>query len=82
VELQGYADGWHGFKLSALMAWYELRKYSCCRGCGVIQPNGTKTAHMSTPCISSIWTNQPRPAQHFQLIQLVARTPYPPLLRL
>ena len=26
-ELRGYQDGWHGFRLSALMAWYELRKY-------------------------------------------------------
>lgn len=26
-ELAGYTNGWHGFKLSALMAWYELKKY-------------------------------------------------------
>lgn len=26
-ELKGYGDGWHGFRLSALMAWYEFRKY-------------------------------------------------------
>jgi (heptosyl)LPS beta-1,4-glucosyltransferase len=26
-ELKGYSDGWHGFVLSALMAWYEFRKY-------------------------------------------------------
>lgn len=26
-ELAGYSNGWHGFKLSALMAWYELKKY-------------------------------------------------------
>jgi (heptosyl)LPS beta-1,4-glucosyltransferase len=27
VALKGYRDGWHGFRLSALMAWYEMRKY-------------------------------------------------------
>ncbi len=27
VTLKGYQDGVHGFRLSALMAWYELRKY-------------------------------------------------------
>lgn len=27
VTLQGYGDGLHGLRLSALMAWYELRKY-------------------------------------------------------
>lgn len=27
VMLQGYRDGWHGLRLSVLMAWYELRKY-------------------------------------------------------
>lgn len=27
IELSGYEDGWHGFKLSTLMAWYEFRKY-------------------------------------------------------
>lgn len=26
-ELAGYSNGWHGFKLSALMAWYEFKKY-------------------------------------------------------
>lgn len=26
-ELSGYRDGWHGFRLSVLMAWYELKKY-------------------------------------------------------
>ncbi len=25
--LKGYQDGWHGFRLSLLMGWYELRKY-------------------------------------------------------
>jgi glycosyltransferase involved in cell wall biosynthesis len=25
--LKGYQDGWHGLRLSILMAWYELRKY-------------------------------------------------------
>jgi (heptosyl)LPS beta-1,4-glucosyltransferase len=27
LELKGYEDGWHGLRLSALMAWYEFRKY-------------------------------------------------------
>lgn len=27
VTLKGYRDGLHGLRLSALMAWYELRKY-------------------------------------------------------
>ncbi len=27
VTLQGYKDGLHGLRLSALMAWYELQKY-------------------------------------------------------
>jgi (heptosyl)LPS beta-1,4-glucosyltransferase len=27
VTLKGYQDGWHGLRLSLLMAWYELRKY-------------------------------------------------------
>jgi (heptosyl)LPS beta-1,4-glucosyltransferase len=27
AELRGYQDGWHGLRLSLLMAWYELRKY-------------------------------------------------------
>lgn len=26
-ELGGYHDGWHGLRLSTLMAWYEFRKY-------------------------------------------------------
>lgn len=29
--LKGYRDGWHGFRLSMLMAWYELRKYMILR---------------------------------------------------
>lgn len=31
VQLKGYRDGWHGFRLSAFMAWYELRKYMILR---------------------------------------------------
>lgn len=27
ATLKGYQDGWHGFRLSLLMAWYEFRKY-------------------------------------------------------
>lgn len=27
VQLHGYSDGWHGLRLSMLMAWYEFRKY-------------------------------------------------------
>ncbi|MCA0452503.1 MAG: glycosyltransferase family 2 protein [Chloroflexi bacterium] len=27
ITLKGYQDGWHGLRLSLLMAWYELRKY-------------------------------------------------------
>jgi (heptosyl)LPS beta-1,4-glucosyltransferase len=27
LTLQGYRDGFHGLRLSVLMAWYELRKY-------------------------------------------------------
>ena len=27
VTLEGFRDGWHGFKLSILMSWYEFRKY-------------------------------------------------------
>lgn len=27
VTLKGYRDGWHGLRLSALMGWYEARKY-------------------------------------------------------
>jgi hypothetical protein len=27
VTLKGYRDGWHGLRLSVLLAWYELRKY-------------------------------------------------------
>lgn len=26
-DLQGYKDGWHGLRLSLLMAWHEFRKY-------------------------------------------------------
>jgi hypothetical protein len=29
--LKGYQDGWHGLRLSLLMAWYELRKYRLLR---------------------------------------------------
>lgn len=31
IELKGYQDGWHGFRLSWLMAWYEFRKYLALR---------------------------------------------------
>lgn len=31
VTLKGYRDGLHGLRLSALMAWYELRKYRLLR---------------------------------------------------
>ncbi|HVO43408.1 MAG TPA: glycosyltransferase family 2 protein [Aggregatilineales bacterium] len=27
VTLEGYRDGWHGLRLSALMSWYEFQKY-------------------------------------------------------
>ncbi len=27
ITLEGFRDGWHGFRLSSLMAWYEFRKY-------------------------------------------------------
>jgi (heptosyl)LPS beta-1,4-glucosyltransferase len=27
ITLRGYRDGWHGLRLSLLMAWYEFRKY-------------------------------------------------------
>ncbi|WP_119073037.1 glycosyltransferase family 2 protein [Aggregatilinea lenta] len=27
ITLQGYRDGWHGLRLSLLMAWYEFQKY-------------------------------------------------------
>jgi (heptosyl)LPS beta-1,4-glucosyltransferase len=27
VTLQGFHDGWHGFRMSVLMGWYEFRKY-------------------------------------------------------
>ena len=27
LTLKGYRDGWHGFRLSVFMAWYEFRKY-------------------------------------------------------
>ncbi len=32
VSLRGYQDGWHGLRLSLLMAWYELRKYIYLKG--------------------------------------------------
>ena len=32
VTLKGYVDGFHGLRMSALMAWYELRKYRLLRG--------------------------------------------------
>lgn len=41
ITLKGYQDGWHGFKLSALMGWYELRKYLVLRRIW----SGTKKAH-------------------------------------
>jgi len=28
ITLKGYRDGWHGLRLSALMSWYEYRKYA------------------------------------------------------
>ncbi len=28
VTLKGYRDGWHGLRLSILMAWYEFQKYN------------------------------------------------------
>lgn len=28
VTLRGYRDGWHGLRLSLLMAWYEFQKYA------------------------------------------------------
>lgn len=31
VTLKGYQDGWHGFRLSLMMSWYELRKYQLLR---------------------------------------------------
>lgn len=27
ITLRGFRDGWHGFRLSLLMAWYEAQKY-------------------------------------------------------
>lgn len=30
--LQGYEDGWHGLRLSLIMAWFEFRKYVILRG--------------------------------------------------
>lgn len=27
IDLNGYREGWHGLRLSVLMAWYEFRKY-------------------------------------------------------
>lgn len=32
ITLKGYADGWHGFRLSSIMAWYEFKKYVLLRG--------------------------------------------------
>ncbi len=32
VTLKGYRDGWHGLRLSLLMAWYELQKYRRLKG--------------------------------------------------
>jgi glycosyltransferase involved in cell wall biosynthesis len=32
ITLKGYQDGWIGFRLSALMAWYEFKKYLILRG--------------------------------------------------
>jgi (heptosyl)LPS beta-1,4-glucosyltransferase len=32
LTLKGYQDGWHGLRLSLLMAWYEFRKYVILRG--------------------------------------------------
>lgn len=32
ISLKGYQDGWHGARLSLLMAWYEFRKYVLLRG--------------------------------------------------
>ena len=31
VARAGYRDGWHGLRLSLLMAWYEFRKYRMLR---------------------------------------------------
>ncbi|GAB1419957.1 glycosyltransferase family 2 protein [Anaerolineales bacterium] len=31
ITLKGYQDGWHGFRLSVLMAWYEFKKYQYLR---------------------------------------------------
>lgn len=31
ITLKGFQDGWHGFRLSCLMAWYEFRKYRILR---------------------------------------------------
>lgn len=31
VTLKGYRDGWHGLRLSLMMAWYEFRKYRLLR---------------------------------------------------
>jgi len=31
VTLKGYQDGWHGLRLSLMMAWYEFRKYRLLR---------------------------------------------------
>ena len=32
ITLKGYQDGLHGLRLSAWLAWYELRKYWLLRG--------------------------------------------------
>jgi glycosyltransferase involved in cell wall biosynthesis len=32
LTLKGYRDGFHGLRLSAIMAWYEFRKYWLLRG--------------------------------------------------
>ena len=32
ITLKGYRDGFHGLRLSLLMAWYEFRKYQLLRG--------------------------------------------------
>jgi hypothetical protein len=31
LSLRGWRDGFHGLRLSVLMAWYELRKYQILR---------------------------------------------------
>jgi glycosyltransferase involved in cell wall biosynthesis len=39
VTLKGYGDGWHGLRLSLLMAWYELKKYVILRGLWLENPS-------------------------------------------